>query len=142
MKYIILILFIIGSVEAQEKFNIELNDELLTKRVMAGLHTTADSLEFYKLSCNQMMYLLRQYSKKIRYSIKEIDELRKACQDRYLYGTTKKFSGSRMSRSFKEVEMNKSVEESVRTYIAAGIKAEDIIKEDNDDGKNLNDLPR
>lgn len=66
------------------------------------------------------------------YSVKEIDELRVACERRWLYGTTRPSGGQGVSwsRSYEEEEMTSCVEELVRTYMIAGVTAEDIYKED------------
>lgn len=65
------------------------------------------------------------------YTVSQIDELRRACRTRYLWGTTKpKISNNALSRSFNESDMIKAVEEQVRTYMLAGIFAEDIYESD------------
>lgn len=65
-----------------------------------------------------------------RYSVKEIDELRAACERRWLFGTTASGNGIRIGRTFRESEKDKCVEELVRTYMLAGLTAEDIYETD------------
>lgn len=65
------------------------------------------------------------------YTVREIDELRSACEDRWLYGTTN-ITHSMMGRSWVGAEKDKGVEEFVRTFMLAGIVAEDIYKEDSE----------
>lgn len=65
------------------------------------------------------------------YTVHEIDALRSACEARYLYGTTRMSQGSQMSRVFRQDEKAKEVEEMARTYMLAGITAEDIYRADN-----------
>ena len=62
------------------------------------------------------------------YTIKEIEDLRDLCSDKWLYGSFFPFRDgcSRFSRSYKPEERDKGVEELVRTYMLAGITAEDI----------------
>lgn len=64
------------------------------------------------------------------YTVKEIDKLRMACRSRFLYGTTNPENIPRASRSYAEDQMSKSVEEMIKTYMVAGIIAEDIYLED------------
>jgi phenylacetate-coenzyme A ligase PaaK-like adenylate-forming protein len=66
-----------------------------------------------------------------KYTLNDIDALRAACRERYLYGTTARGSGSRTSRPYTESELASSVEQQVRTYMMAGITAQDIYAEDN-----------
>jgi hypothetical protein len=59
------------------------------------------------------------------YTVQEIDELRNACESRWLYGTTV-IPMRRLSRQYDEKEKTKCVEELVRTYMLAGIPGDDI----------------
>lgn len=68
------------------------------------------------------------------YTVREIDELRSACESRWLFGTTASLGdGWHHSRSYRSEEKDKGVEELVRTYMLAGIVAEDIYAEDRGD---------
>ena len=64
-----------------------------------------------------------------KYTVAEIDALRQVAEMRYLYGTT--VWGDGMSRCYMEADKTKAVEEMVRTYMMAGITAQDIIDSDN-----------
>jgi len=64
------------------------------------------------------------------YTVREIDELRQACEMLWLFGPsafTPRGSGS--SRSYRDADKDKGVEELVRTYMMAGITGSDIRKE-------------
>jgi hypothetical protein len=63
------------------------------------------------------------------YTVKEIDALRKVVQMRWLFGTTN-LKNTQMSRRYKEEELQVAVEQQLRTYMLAGIVAEDIVAED------------
>ncbi len=63
------------------------------------------------------------------YTVAEIDELRDAVWKRVVYGTTRPVSGT-CSPVFGPGEVDRRVEERIRTYILAGITAEDLISED------------
>lgn len=63
------------------------------------------------------------------YTVAEIDSLRIACRQRWLYGTTA-ISGSGVSRGFRQNEMDSGSEELVRTYMLAGLVATDIYAAD------------
>lgn len=67
------------------------------------------------------------------YTVREVDQLRMACEARYLYGTScPVFSGNGTgsSRPYREDVKAACVEQMVRTYMSAGITAADIYKED------------
>lgn len=67
------------------------------------------------------------------YTVSEIDALRSACEQRYLWGTTYSItsaSGSYASQSYKESDKIAAVEQMVRTYMLGGITAGDIHAED------------
>lgn len=64
------------------------------------------------------------------YTVNDIDALREACRERWLWGTTKHAEGSRVSRSYRQEDMDRAVEELVRTYMMAGITADDIYEAD------------
>lgn len=66
------------------------------------------------------------------YTVKEIDALRAAAKERFMWGTTKCIQGSCFSRSFRPNEVAIGTEELVRTYMLAGITAQDIYDADND----------
>ena len=65
------------------------------------------------------------------YTVKEIDALRKVVDNVYLFGSNyyKKNRNSFQSVNYVKHEKAKIVEERVRTYMLAGITAEDLIKE-------------
>ena len=65
-----------------------------------------------------------------RYTVGEIDNLRAACEMRFFYGTTAPRED--FSASYDPNEKNKAVEEMVRTYMLAGITADDIRKADDE----------
>lgn len=69
-----------------------------------------------------------------RYTVAEIDALRRAVANKYLWGF---YSGPPeathySSRNFKEADMEKIVEERVRTHMLAGHTAEELTASDND----------
>ncbi len=64
-----------------------------------------------------------------RYTVKEIDALRSACSLRWLYGTTHIPNGG-WSRQYQGSEKDKGTEELVRTYMIAGLTADDIYRAD------------
>lgn len=66
-----------------------------------------------------------------KYSVAEIDALRKACEMHWMWGTTyiKPGVGS-MGRSYNPIEKEAGVEQLVRTYMIAGITAEQMYAED------------
>lgn len=66
------------------------------------------------------------------YTVKEVDELRQACWLRWHFGTTNLSGRSNASfgRSYGFGEETKGVDEFVRTYMTAGLTAEDIYKAD------------
>lgn len=61
-----------------------------------------------------------------RYTVREIEALRQAESNQYLYGTYGQPQGNCMSRSYREDEMTRTVEERVRTDMMAGLTAEDL----------------
>jgi len=70
------------------------------------------------------------------YTVKELDDLRAACRTRWLYGTTKPpRAGFGTSRQFGEGELDRAVEELVRTHMIAGHTAEDIYEADRQKGR-------
>ena len=66
------------------------------------------------------------------YTVSEIDALRQVVTTRYMCGSTyfSKFRSSFTSRAYKESDMYRAVEEQIRTYMTAGITANDIIEHD------------
>jgi hypothetical protein len=84
-----------------------------------------------------MKRLVKKPVKKTRYSVREIDDLRRVCEERYLWGSTYtppfepgETSRVRHGRSYKESDKNAAVEEMVRTFMLAGVTAADIRAED------------
>lgn len=70
------------------------------------------------------------------YTVSEIDKLRLICDERWLTGTT--FYHPELpsyGRSYKEYERIREVEEHVRTYMLAGILAEEIRASDRIQGE-------
>ena len=65
-----------------------------------------------------------------KYSVSELDALRRLMENKYLYGAyNPQFSGNgSMSRSYREDEKAKVVEEMVRTAMLAGHTAEDYAR--------------
>lgn len=62
------------------------------------------------------------------YSVQELEALRRAVENKYLYGSYSPAHGSgMMSRSYKEAEKAIVVEEQVRTHMMAGHTAKDLI---------------
>lgn len=68
--------------------------------------------------------------KKKSYTVREIDALRGAVENRYLWGNANGASEAGFSRTYKESEMRVDVEEQVRTYMLAGITAQALCKAD------------
>lgn len=60
-----------------------------------------------------------------KYSVAELDDLRQTVENKYLFGTYS-LSRSGSSRSYREDEKVKAVEEMVRTHMLAGHTAEDL----------------
>ena len=65
-----------------------------------------------------------------KYSVQEIDALRRVLRDRYLFGTSYLTANSSFSRTFKDNELQTAVEELVRTHMLAGHIALDILMAD------------
>jgi len=65
---------------------------------------------------------------KKKYSVAEINSLRSACEQIYLFGTPLLQPKGGFSRSFKESDKITAVEEMCRTYMTAGITADDLCK--------------
>lgn len=66
----------------------------------------------------------------MRYSVSELDALRRVVDNKWLWGTYGNYiqaGGSRQSRCYNSEERTKAVEELVRTHMLAGHKAEDLI---------------
>jgi hypothetical protein len=61
-----------------------------------------------------------------KYSVGDLDALRRAVRDKWLWGSYHMTRESRASRSYREDEMTKAVEEIVRTHMLAGHTAEDL----------------
>jgi hypothetical protein len=64
------------------------------------------------------------------YTVKEIDELRKVCEYRWLFGSSVPSAMVEYGRSYQIGEKEKAVEEIVRTHMLAGHVAQDLIDED------------
>mgnify|MGYP003534181388 CR=1 FL=1 len=60
-----------------------------------------------------------------RYSIVEIDELRRMCENKYLFGEYFP-TGDCVSHSYREEVKVRAVEETLRTLMIAGITADKI----------------
>ena len=63
-----------------------------------------------------------------KYSVHEIDDLRQVCEHIYLFGTPSPLQTNGMSRTFYEKDKIVAVEEMCRTYMTAGITANDLYK--------------
>jgi hypothetical protein len=61
-----------------------------------------------------------------KYSVGELDQLRRAVEHKWLYGSYLPSTRGGFSRSYRDDEMTKAVEEMVRTHILAGHTAEDL----------------
>lgn len=61
------------------------------------------------------------------YTVKEIDDLRRCCENKFLWGTYSFPASSRFSRQYKEEEKSACVENMVRTHMLAGHTAEDLL---------------
>ena len=62
------------------------------------------------------------------YTVTEIDDLRLAVDNRYLWGNAN--GGSGLSRTYNSEERAKVVEEQVRTFMLAGIRAKQLREAD------------
>lgn len=60
------------------------------------------------------------------YTVHEVDALRRAMDNKYLYGSYSPTQQSGFSRSYSEVEKAQVVEEMVRTAMLAGHMADDL----------------
>lgn len=60
------------------------------------------------------------------YTVREIDDLRKAVENKWLFGSYMPSQISGFSRSYNEVEKAACVEQLVRTHMMAGHTAEDL----------------
>lgn len=65
-----------------------------------------------------------------KYTVSEIDALRSAVTMRVNFGTTRLNPGATIGRVWSSGEMQKAVEEQVRTYMLAGISARDLYDAD------------
>lgn len=63
------------------------------------------------------------------YTVKEIDDLRRVCEDRYLYGSSVLPDGG-SSDCYRESDKLVAVEQMVRTAMMAGHVAQNFIDED------------
>lgn len=61
-----------------------------------------------------------------KYSVSELDALRIAVEHKWLWGTYNFSAKQGFSRSYREEEKAKAVEELVRTHMLAGHTAEDL----------------
>lgn len=64
------------------------------------------------------------------YTVHEINALRQACENKWLFGTACIPPRPCTSRAFREEEKTRCVEELVRTYMIAGLTAGDLLKAD------------
>lgn len=88
------------------------------------------ALMFLVLATNSYSQSRDTTAIKRAYTVHEIDKLRQVCGDRWLFGTTCFDCSPGLSRAYKEVDKDRAVEEMVRTYMVAGITAEDILEAD------------
>lgn len=65
-----------------------------------------------------------------RYTVAEIDELRRAVETRWLYGTSVIQPDGTFSRQYMAGEKESAVEKLVRTHMLAGHVAKDIYEAD------------
>jgi hypothetical protein len=61
-----------------------------------------------------------------KYSVSELDALRRAIEHKWPWGTYNPIGPSGFSRSYHEEEKTKATEELVRTHMLAGHTAEDL----------------
>ncbi|GHC61761.1 hypothetical protein GCM10010136_02510 [Limoniibacter endophyticus] len=61
------------------------------------------------------------------YTVREIDDLRNACRNKFIWGFYSGAIVAGISRSYKESEMIRSSEELVRTHMLAGHTATDLL---------------
>lgn len=61
------------------------------------------------------------------YTVREIDALRAACENKWLFGSYRVPDGITIGRSYREGEKTAAVEEMVRTHMLAGHTAEDLL---------------
>lgn len=61
-----------------------------------------------------------------KYSVLELDHLRQVVRSKFLFGSYRLPNGGGSSRSYREDEMVRTVEEEVRTHMMAGHTAEDL----------------
>jgi hypothetical protein len=66
------------------------------------------------------------------YTVKEIDALRRACRERVIWGSSvmSHLYRGRSSGSYKASEADQKAEEMVRTFMLAGITAEQVKEQD------------
>lgn len=60
------------------------------------------------------------------YTVNEVDALRKAIENKYLFGSYTSSQQGGCSRSYSEVEKSQAVEQMVRTAMLAGHSADDL----------------
>lgn len=75
----------------------------------------------------------------MKYTVDEIDALRNAVKERAIWGTCYRQiqpGGTYVSSAYNQSELDKKVEEQVRTYMMAGIKAHDLVKADAEKAPN------
>jgi len=66
------------------------------------------------------------------YTVKELDALRIACRNKWLFGFYNP-SEDCMGRSYQQQDLDRGVEERVRTHMLAGHTAEDLIASEAED---------
>lgn len=60
------------------------------------------------------------------YTVQELDDLRRAVENKELWGTSQPHGPARMSRAYSPGELERIVEERVRTHMLAGHTADDF----------------
>ena len=65
-----------------------------------------------------------------KYTVSEIDQLRSAVRLRCIFGTSNSKHWLHAYYAHNSQDMDKRIEEQLRTYMIAGITADDIYKED------------
>lgn len=61
------------------------------------------------------------------YTVQEIDSLREAVKNKYIFGAYDRRLARDMGRGYNEVAMSKAVEDQVRTWMLAGKTSEDLM---------------
>lgn len=75
-----------------------------------------------------------------KYSVSELDALRSAVSNKWLFGNYNISTNGQISRSYREEEKTKVVEEIVRTHMLAGHTADDLLASEPNKAKDAETL--